>query len=126
MLYNAVLVSAIHHHEPAIGIHTPPSPGDSLLPPTRSRPSTPSQSSGFEPLRHTANPHRLCVLHMGMCVSACRSLLPMPPAPSPQVCSLHLHLHWCPAHRFLSNLSRFHICVLIYDIVFLFLICFTL
>ena len=38
---------------------------------------------------------------------------PSPPALCPQICSLCLHLHFCPANRFINNhLSRFHMHVL--------------
>ena len=44
MLYNIVLVSAIHQHESAINIHISPS----SFPPTPYHPSRWSQSTGFK------------------------------------------------------------------------------
>ena len=48
MLYNIVLISAVHQLESAVGIHMSPPSGSSLLPPTPSHPSRLSQSTRFE------------------------------------------------------------------------------
>ena len=55
MLYNIVLVSAIHQHESATGIHMSPPSRTSLLPLTSSHLSRLSQSTGLSSLHHTAN-----------------------------------------------------------------------
>ena len=54
MLYNIMLVSAIHEHESAIALH--------MSPPTC--PSKLSQSSSLSSLSHTANSHWLSILYM--------------------------------------------------------------
>ena len=64
MLYNTVLVSAIHHHESAIGVHVSSPSGTSLPPPSPSQLSTLLQSPGLSSLSHTANSHWLSILHM--------------------------------------------------------------
>ena len=58
-------------------------------------------------LFHTPNSHLLSILHMVMYIFPCYSLnlshsllLPL----CPQVCSLYLHLHCCPANRFISTI----------------------
>ena len=57
LLYNIVLVSAIHQHESAIGIHMSPPSWTSLLPPTPAHPSRLSRSTGFElPVSHREFP----------------------------------------------------------------------
>ena len=48
MLYNIVLISAVHQLESAVGIHMSPPSGSSLPPPTPSHPSRLSQSTRFE------------------------------------------------------------------------------
>ena len=73
MLYNIVLVSAIHQHESAIGIHMS-SPMN--LPPT-SHPFPPCrllQSPSLSSLSHTANSHWLSILHMVVYMLLCYSL----------------------------------------------------
>ena len=67
----------------------------------------------------TSNYRRLSILHMVMEVSMLLSpyISPSPPlSPCPKVCSLCLFLHCCPANKFFSHFSRFHICALEYDI----------
>ena len=59
-----MLVSAIHHHESAIGIRMPPPSWTSFPPPTPSDPSRLSPSSGLSALHHTADSHYLAVLHV--------------------------------------------------------------
>ena len=58
MLYNTVLVSALHQHVSAIGIHLSAPSWTSLPPPTPSHPSQRSQSPGLSSLSHLANSHR--------------------------------------------------------------------
>ena len=68
MLYNAVLVSAIHQHESAIGIHVP---SFLNLAPTStpSYPSRLSQSNRLSSLCYEENSHKLPILQMVTCVS---------------------------------------------------------
>ena len=77
MLYNIVLVSAIHQHESARGIHvSPPSrtPLPSLSPP---HPSRLSQSTGLGFLCHTANFRLPSLLHTEcICFHAILSISP--------------------------------------------------
>ena len=125
MLYNIVLVSAIHQHESAIGIHMSPPSWPSLLPPTTSQPSKLSQSPGLSSLSHTANSHWLSILHVILYMFPCYSFHsshPLLSLPESQVCSLCLNLHCCSTNRFISTifLDFMHI-VLIYDICFHFL-----
>ena len=57
-------------------------------------------------LHHTANPHWLSILHTVMYRFPCyspSSSNPLLPPPYPQTCSLGLHLHCCPADRFISD-----------------------
>ena len=65
MLYNTVLVSAIHHHESAIGVHVSSPSGTSLPPPSPSQLSTLLQSPGLSSLSHTANSHWLSNFTLG-------------------------------------------------------------
>jgi len=70
-----MLVSAIHQHGSAIGIHmSPPFFWDSLPPLTLRHLSRSSQSLGLRSLHHTANSHWLSILHMLVCVFPCYSL----------------------------------------------------
>ena len=68
MLYNIVLVSAIHQHESTIGIHTCLL---SLEPPTLSDPSWLLQSFSLSSLSHTENSHWLSILHMVVYMFPC-------------------------------------------------------
>ena len=69
-----MLVSAVHQHEPAIGIHMSPPSWTSLPPPTSSHPSRLPQSPSLSSLSHAANSHRLSVLHMVVYMFPCYSL----------------------------------------------------
>ena len=62
MLYNTVLVSAIHQHESARGKHMWIPSWTSLPPPTLSHPARLSQTPGSSSLSHTANSHWLSTL----------------------------------------------------------------
>ena len=71
LFYNIVLVSSIHQHESAIGIHRSPPSWTSLPPPTPFNPSRLSQSHGLSSLSHTANSHQLSILHMVVYMFPC-------------------------------------------------------
>ena len=60
-----MVVSAIHHHESAIGIHMSPSSWTSLPPPTSSHSSRLSQTLDLNSLNHTANSHGLSYFTYG-------------------------------------------------------------
>ena len=81
----------------------------SLPPASLSDPPRLSQSTGLSSLSHTANSHWLSTLHMIVYMFPCYflhlsyTLLPPDPHPCPQVCSLCLCLHCCPAGRFIST-----------------------
>ena len=108
LLYNIVSVSAIHQQKSAIDIHMSLLSWSSLPPPTPSHPSRLSQSTSLSSLSHTANSHWRSILHMLIYVSVLLSpfVPPFPPLlscpPCPQICSLCLCLHGCPANRFIS------------------------
>ena len=58
-------------------------------------------------LCYTSNFHWLSILHMVMYMIPCYSLNsshPLIPSLCPQVCSLCLHLHCCPADRLISTI----------------------
>ena len=90
-----------------------------------------SQSTSLSSRNLTANPHWLSVLHMVTYIFPCyshESSYPPLLFLGPQVCSLCLHLHCCPANSSSVpsfHLSRFHIYALIMIFVF-FLIYFTI
>ena len=90
----------------ATGIHISP-PSRTLLPsPTPPHPSGLSQSTGLSSLCHTANSYLLSTLHLAMYIFPCYSLNsshPLLPQLCPQVFSLCLHLHCCPANRLIST-----------------------
>ena len=113
MFYNILLVSAIHQRESAIhqrdsAVHQHDSavhrytcvPSFLSLPPTTSHLSRLSQNAGCE-LPASYSKFALSILHMVMCMFQCYSLLSQL---CPQVCFLLLHLHYCPANRFISTI----------------------
>ena len=93
MLYNIVLVSAIHQCESAIGMAPPSS--TSLRPPTSSHPSRLSQGTRSELLpSYSTFPLALYFAYDNVSVSMLRSLfILLLPLLCPQVCSLCLCLH---------------------------------
>ena len=93
-----MLVSAIHQHESAIAIHTPPSSGISFLPPTLSHPSRLSQSTGFElPSSHSKLPLGIYFIYGNVYIAVL--LFPFfPPSPS-----FILGLMWRPWHMIILN-----------------------
>ena len=62
MFYNTVLVSAIHQHDSAVGIHMSP-PKQTSLPP-HSTPLHCHRALDLSSLHHTANSHWLSILHL--------------------------------------------------------------
>ena len=74
LLYNIVLVSAIHQHKPATGIHLSPPSCTSLPSPIPCHPSRLSHSTGLSSLCRTANPHGLSISHAVMSTFPCYSL----------------------------------------------------
>ena len=66
-----------------------------------------SQSPGLSSPGHTANPCWRSLLHVTTCMFPCYSLsssCPLPPTLFSQVWSPSLHLHCCPASRFISTI----------------------
>ena len=100
-----MLVCVAHQHKSVTGIHVPPPSWNSLLSPTLPHPSRLPQSTGMSLLCHTANSHLVSSLSLVMCMFPRYSLNsshPLLPTLCPQVCSVCLHLHYCPANRFIS------------------------
>ena len=84
-----------------------------------SHPSRLSQSTGLSSLCHTANSHLLSILQIVMYMFSSYSLSSFDPLLRllcPQVCSLCLHLHCCPANRFIRTIFLDSKHVLIYNI----------
>ena len=79
----------------------------SVPPPSPPHPSRLSQSTELSSLFHTANSHRLSVLHMAVYMFQCCSFSsshPFLPPLCPQVCSVCLCLHCCPVNRLISTI----------------------
>ena len=111
-----MLVSAIRQHASVTGIHMSPPLWTPLPSPTPPRPSGLPQGTRLTSRGHTASSHLLSVFHVAMCMlphplSSSRLLLP---PLSPQLRSLYLRLHCCPANRFIN--TTFHTHVLIHSI----------
>ena len=104
LVYNIVLVSAIHQHGSAVGVRVSPLSW-SRLPPSTPSPPRLSQSPRVSSLSHTANSHRLfSTLYSNVCFQA--PLLPshpLLPLLRPQLCSLWWGLHCSPASRFVNT-----------------------
>ena len=103
MLYSVVLVSAIHQHESAARKHTSPPSRTSLPPPT------PALLGFLEHrFRHPASYRKFpLAAHFtddNVYVSTPLSQF-IPLSPSPTV-STGLHLHCCPANRFISTILK--------------------
>ena len=100
-----MLVSAIHHHEAARGIHMFSSSWTSLLPPIPSHPSRLSHSTRLSSLSQTANSHWLSILYMVVymfppySLKSSHPLLPPLPQAHPQICSLCQLLHSKHIHK---------------------------
>ena len=123
MLYNIVLVSAIHQHKSATGIHMSPPCRTSSPPPTPSHPLGCHRAPGLSSLHHTAHSHWLSILHMVIYMFQCypfSSSLPLlPPTPvSTSLSSMSASplLPCRNVHHY--HLSRPLIYALIYDICF--------
>ena len=100
-----MLVFVTHQHKSVPGIHMPSPSWNSLLSPAPPYPSRLPQSTGMSLLCRTANSHWVSSLNSVMCMFPCYSLNsshPLLPTLCPQVCSVCLHLHYCPANRFIS------------------------
>ena len=99
----------------------PPHPEPPLPPSSPSHPSGLSQGTSFEcPASCIKLVLVICKTHMRIYMFQCYSLRSSHPRPlpqSPKVCSLHLCLFCCLAHRIVRYcLSKFHIYALIYCI----------
>ena len=108
MIYNIVLVSAIHQYESAIGKNMSLPSGPFLPSPTPSQPSRLSGSTGLSSLHHTNSHQRsilLMVMYMFPCYSLSLSHCLLPPF-CPQVCSLCLCLHCCAANRIIKETGK--------------------
>ena len=100
------MVSAVHQHEWAIGIHVSPHPEPpSHLPPNPIPPSCP-RAPAVGVLLHALISHWSSVLHMVVYMFQCYSLKSSHPLlfQSPKVCSLPLGLLCCPACRIVSTI----------------------
>ena len=78
-----------------------------LPPPSPYDPYRLSQSTGFGfPVSYTKFPLAICFTYCNVYVSVLlfQSIPPSPPLLCPQVGSLCLHLHCCPANRFISTI----------------------
>ena len=97
---------------------------------TPSYPSRLSQSTCLSSWSHSANSHQLSILHTVVRVFPFYSLhsyYPLPPQLHVStICSLSLHLHCCPANRFIGTIFLdsiytyiyIYMCVCVYDICF--------
>ena len=101
-----MLISAVHQHEAAIGIHMSPRSWTSLPPPSPSHLSRWSQFPVLSSLHQAANPHWLSVSHVVVYVSFHQFV---PPSPSPYV-SLSLCLRLL-ANGFISTIFLDSICM---------------
>ena len=82
LLYNIVLVSAIHQHESATGVHISPPSWTSLPPPSPFCCSSLSQSTRFElPVSYSKFPLAMCFIHGHVYVSMLLAQF-APPSPS--------------------------------------------
>ena len=101
LLYNIVVVFAIHWHESAMGVHVSPSWIPSYLPP-HPIPLGCHSALALSALFHASNldwwsiSHM--VIHMFQCYSLKSSHPPLLPQ-SPKICSLYLSLFCCLAYR---------------------------
>ena len=104
MLYNIILVSAIHQHESVIGIHIYPPSWLSLLHPTL---LDCHRAADLGSLPHTASFHWLSNFTYGnvyVSVLLSQFVPSSPPATVSTGCSLCLCLHCRPSNRFISTI----------------------
>ena len=106
LLCTIVLVSAICHiNQPQVYICPLPPEYPSHLP-LHPTPLGCHRAPSLSSLHHAANFHWLPHLHMVIYMSQCYSFslwVSLLPLLCPQICSLCLHLHCCPANRFIST-----------------------
>ena len=112
-----MLVSAIHQHESATGMHLSAPSWASLPSPTPHPPSRLSRSTGLGSLCHTENSPAVSFTYGKVCVFMLLSQF-VPPSPSHTVStslSLCLSLHYCPANKFISIvfLDSIYMCYLV-------------
>ena len=105
MLYNVVLVSAIQHCESAINIYIFPPSWTSLPSPNPILPLWAVTKHEVELLvLHSNCPLAICFTHGNVYISMNFLSLshPLLAQLCPQVCSLCLHLYFCPTNRLIS------------------------
>ena len=120
LVYNIVVVFAIHSHESAMGVHVSPILNPpSRLPPhpiPQGHPSAPALSA----LSHALNLDWRSVSHMVIYLFQCCSLKSSHPRhlpQSPKVCSLHLCLCCCLAYRVIITIFLNSIYMCYYTLV---------
>ena len=99
LLYNIVLISAMHQHESAIGIHISPPSWTSLSPPTTSHTLGGHRRMVWVPVSYRKFP-----LAISKCLyfHATFSIHPILSSPTVSASAvLFLHLHCCHANRFM-------------------------
>ena len=110
-----MLVSGIHQHDSATGIHMSAPSWTSLPPPCPSHPSRLSQNTGWSALCHTANSHLLSILHMIIYVFPCYSqFIPLSPSPTVSTVCLYVCISIAAPCVHQYHLSRFHMRALIF------------
>ena len=106
LLYNIVVVFAIHWHESAMDVHVSPSRSP-LLPPSPSHLSGSSQCTSPEHLSHASSLGWWSVSPLIVYLFQCYSLRTSHPCllpQSPKVCSVYLCLFFCSAYRVIINI----------------------
>ena len=107
---------------------SPPS-RTSLPPPTLSHPGGCHRALALGSLRHRADSHWLCILHMVMYMSQCYSLKsshPILPLLSPKVCPIRLSLLSCPMNTIVSIIFLDPILMCSYTIVVLLVLTYSI
>ena len=114
LLYNILVVFAIHWHESAMGVHVSPSWTPLPLPPhpiPQGHPSAPALSTLF----HVSNLDWWSISHMIIYMFQCYSVKSSHPRllpQSPKVCALHLCLFCCLTYRVIVTifLNSIYLC----------------